>query len=103
MNPYSELPPTPTRRNDLGNDTTRWRIGRWGITCPTKYVERSAMRGAAHAGQNPRSLQLNATSCSTRQCEHLARTKPCSNRPQQRYTSNSARTSPGSALPCSPK
>ena len=48
----------------MGNDSTHWRTGTWGMTCSTRCVAFCAMGRAPHDGQNPRLLQLKATSLS---------------------------------------
>jgi hypothetical protein len=44
----------------------------------------SAMHRAPHEGQNPRFLQLNATSFSAWHCSQRTRMDPCSSRPHFR-------------------
>ena len=48
----------------IGSDRTHWRTGTWGMTWSTRCAAVCAMRRAPHEGQNPRRLQLKATSLS---------------------------------------
>ena len=45
-----------------GTDTTHWRVGTQGMICSTRWAAVWAMRRPAHDGQNPRRLQLKASS-----------------------------------------
>src|SRR4029450_13217453 len=49
-------------RRGTGTDTTHWRVGTQGMTCSTRWAAVCAMRRPAQEGQNPRRLQLKASS-----------------------------------------
>ena len=80
-------------------DNTQCRMGCSGRTCSTRWAAVSAMRRTPQLGQNPRRLQLNATSFSWRQASHLTRRNPYSRRPHFRYASNDSMTKWGSETP----
>ena len=86
-------------RKGCGTLGTHRRTGRSGNTSSTRWVALSAMRRAPQLGQNPRLLQLKATSRSARQPSQATRRKPCSSRPQARKSSNSRATYRGRNLP----
>ena len=51
-------------RKGTGTDTTHCRVGTQGMTCSTRWAAVWAMRRPAHDEQNPRRLQLKASSSS---------------------------------------
>jgi hypothetical protein len=65
----------------MGSDSTHWRTGTWGMTWSTRCAAVCAMRRAPHDGQNPRRLQLKATSLSWPQSPQRSRRKTVSLRP----------------------
>src|ERR1700746_3611264 len=62
-------------RNGIGTETTHWRVGTQGITRSTRCAAVWAIRRPAHDGQNPRRLQLKASSISCLQVSHPRRRK----------------------------
>src|SRR5712691_2717770 len=57
-------------RKGIGTDTTHWRVGTQGMTHSTRWDAVWAIRRPAHDGQNPRRLQLKASSISFLQVSH---------------------------------
>jgi hypothetical protein len=80
------------KRSANGSDSTHWRSGGSGSTSSASSAAVSAMRRAPQEGQNPRFLQLNATSFSAWHRSQRTRRKPSSSRPHFRYASNSCCT-----------
>src|SRR5215813_10337542 len=84
-------------RKGTGTDTTHWRVGTQGMTCSTRQAAVWAMRRPAHDGQNPRRLQLKASSSSWWQVSQPSPTKPCGGgcgqraRPRRRARRSSGR------------
>ena len=64
------------QRKGIGTDTTHCRVGTQGITCSTRWAAVWAIRWPAHDGQNPRRVQLKASSISCLQVSHPRRRKP---------------------------
>jgi hypothetical protein len=78
-----------SRRSGMGNASTHWRTGTWGMTWSTRCAAVCAARRAPHEGQKPRFLQLNATSLSCPQSPQRSRRKPWARMPHSRKASNS--------------
>src|SRR5712691_13333217 len=57
-------------RKGMGTDATHWRVGTQGMTHSTRWDAVWAIRRPAHDGQNPRRLQLKASSISFLQVSH---------------------------------
>ena len=83
----------------IGNESTHWRTGTFGMTLSTRWAAASCMRRAPQGGQMPRRLQEKATSFSSRQPSHERRRKPSARMPQARNASNSSVTNVGRPAP----
>ena len=82
-----------------GAAVAHWRTGTRGMTWSTRWAAVCDMRRAPHEGQNPRRLQLKASSLSCPQSPQRSRRKPCARMPHSRKASNSSRTNCGSLAP----
>jgi hypothetical protein len=68
-------------RKGTGTDTTHCRVGTQGMTCSTRWAAVWAMRRPVYDGQNPRRLQLKASSSSLWQVSQPSRRNPCARTP----------------------
>ncbi len=87
------------KRSGMGSDSTHWRTGTRGMTWSSRCAAVCDMRRAPHEGQNPRRLQLNATSLSCLQSAQRRRGPPCARMPHSRNASNSSLTNCGRLAP----
>jgi hypothetical protein len=87
------------QRGVIGSDSTHWRTGTCGMTWSTRCAAVCAIRRAPHDGQDPRRLQLNATSLSWPQSPQRSRRKPCARMPHSRNASNSSLMNCGRSAP----
>jgi hypothetical protein len=76
------------KRSGIGSDNTHCRTGTCGITWSPRWAAVCDMRRAPHDGQNPRRLQLKASSLSWPHSSQRSRRKPCARMPRSRKASN---------------
>ena len=88
-----------SKRSAIGSDSTHWRTGTCGMTWSTRCAAVCDMRRAPHDGQNPRRLQLKASSLSWPHSPQRSLRKPCARMPHSRKASNSSLMNRGSSAP----
>ena len=86
-------------RSGIGSDSTHCRTGTCGMTWSTRCAAVCDMRRAPHEGQNPRRLQLKASSLSWPHSPQRSRRDPCARMPHSRKASNSSLMKRGSSAP----
>jgi hypothetical protein len=78
------------RRRGMGSDSTHCRTGTYGMTWSTRYAAVCDIRRAPHDGQNPRRLQLKASSLSWPHSPQRSLRNPCAGMPHSRKASTSS-------------